>query len=80
MALNPKLYEEVRKIFIAYLENQSLRKTPERYAILEEIYSAAPQSIIPLTCWYSVTLSPGINLVKTRPSTRNPMAPGSMIT
>ncbi len=39
MALNPKLYDEVRKIFIAYLENQSLRKTPERYAILEEIYS-----------------------------------------
>jgi Fur family transcriptional regulator, ferric uptake regulator len=40
MPLNPKLYEEVRKIFIAYLESKELRKTPERYAILEEIYSA----------------------------------------
>lgn len=39
MALNPKLYEEVRKIFTAYLETKELRKTSERYAILEEIYS-----------------------------------------
>lgn len=39
MALNQKLYEEVKQIFIAYLENKELRKTPERYSILEEIYS-----------------------------------------
>lgn len=32
-------YQTVKKIFEAYLENKSLRKTPERYAILEEIYS-----------------------------------------
>jgi len=29
----------VKKIFEAYLENKNLRKTPERFAILEEIYS-----------------------------------------
>jgi Fur family ferric uptake transcriptional regulator len=39
MALNPKLYEEVRTIFTAYLETKELRKTSERYAILEEIYT-----------------------------------------
>lgn len=37
--LNTKLFEEVKKIFIAYLEKKELRKTPERFAILEEIYS-----------------------------------------
>jgi Fur family ferric uptake transcriptional regulator len=39
MSLNTSHFEEVKKIFTAYLETQKLRKTPERYAILEEIYS-----------------------------------------
>ncbi|MDB5258430.1 MAG: furR [Chitinophagaceae bacterium] len=39
MAIKESMLEEVRKIFTAYLENKNLRKTPERFAILEEIYS-----------------------------------------
>ncbi len=31
--------ESVRKIFSQYLEKKGQRKTPERFAILDEIYS-----------------------------------------
>jgi Fur family transcriptional regulator, ferric uptake regulator len=34
----PENYDEVRRIFIAYLEYKKHRKTPERFAILKEIY------------------------------------------
>ena len=36
---NNKNFQAAKQIFTAYLENKQLRKTPERYAILEEIYS-----------------------------------------
>lgn len=39
MPLDEKTFKEVKSIFTAYLENKKLRKTPERFAILEEIYS-----------------------------------------
>lgn len=36
---NQKTKEAVKRIFIEYLEKKEHRKTPERFAILEEIYS-----------------------------------------
>ena len=39
MVANASNFASAKSIFIAYLETKNLRKTPERYAILEEIYS-----------------------------------------
>lgn len=37
---NEHIKQEVKRIFIAYLEKKQQRKTPERFAILDEIYSS----------------------------------------
>ena len=36
---NEKIAEKVHAVLLAYLEKNNLRKTPERFAILREIYS-----------------------------------------
>ncbi len=38
-AIDTKLISDVKMIFAAYLEQHKQRKTPERFSILEEIYS-----------------------------------------
>ncbi|MFK7901187.1 MAG: Fur family transcriptional regulator [Cyclobacteriaceae bacterium] len=39
MSVDPEKLEQIKQILVQHMEEKQLRKTPERFAILEEIYS-----------------------------------------
>ena len=47
-----KIKETVKEIFTTYLQQKGHRKTPERYAILDEIYSHTGHLSISNPCMF----------------------------
>lgn len=47
-----KIKETVKEIFTTYLQQKGHRKTPERYAILDEIYSGIQDISISNPCMF----------------------------